>query len=394
MEMNGVSLDPGFLTKMSADLKGGIEKLEGEIFNMAGEEFNLNSPQQLGKILFEKLEIHKELGMKRAKRTKTGYSTDVVTLEKFRRLPLPRALLTYRTLNKLKTTYVDALPKLINPHTGKIHTSFNQTVAATGRLSSSDPNLQNIPIRTEVGKEIRKAFIPSQPDWSFISADYSQIELRLLAHLSQDSTLLESFQAGEDIHKRTASLIFDTIIGLVTESMRYKAKSINFGIIYGMTEYRLAREIGIPVVDARNFIDSYFNKYPGVYSYLEDQKSFAKKNKYVLTLLGRRRYIPEIDSTNQRVVQNAMNIAVNTPIQGTAADLIKQAMINIYSRIKREKLPVKMILQIHDELVFEVPDSKLEETQKIVRNEMENAITLSVPIRVEIGSGKNWFQAH
>jgi len=394
MEMNGIKLETGFLKNMSLELEKGLKQLEEEIYVMAGEEFNINSPQQLGKILYEKLEIHKEMGIKRAKKTKTGYSTDVATLERYKGLPLPKAILTYRTLMKLKSTYVDTLPKLINPDTGKVHTSFNQTVTATGRLSSSDPNLQNIPIRTKLGKEIRKAFVPSAPDGNIVSADYSQVELRLLAHLSQDETLLKSFKSGEDIHRRTASLIFDVPLEDVSETMRYKAKSINFGIIYGMREFRLSREIEISVEEARSFIESYFNNYPEVYNYLERQKELAQRNKYVVTLLGRRRYIPEIESDNQRIFQNALNIAVNTPIQGTAADLIKKAMINIHKKIKHNKLPINMILQIHDELVFEIPDDYLDEGKNLIRDEMENALELSVPLKVDIGTGKSWYEAH
>jgi DNA polymerase-1 len=394
MEKNGVSLDVELLGKMSIKLNSELKKLEDEIYNTVGEEFNINSPQQLGIILFEKLEIHRELGLKRPKRTKTGYSTDVNQLERYTHHPIINKLLQYRQLQKLKSTYVEALPKLINPETNRVHTSYNQTVTVTGRLSSSDPNLQNIPIRRELGKEIRRAFVPGNPDWFILSADYSQIELRLMAHLSDDENLKVAFIKGEDIHRETASRIFHIPSEEVTEEMRYKAKSINFGIIYGMSPYRLAKEIEITDDEAKDFIDAYFSTYPSVNRYIINQIVTAKKNGYVTTLFGRMRYIPEIYSKDSRVSKSAENIAINTPIQGTAADIIKIAMINIQNNLKKKNMKTKMIIQIHDELVFELPESEIEVAKTLIKNEMENAIKLSIPIKVDIGMGKNWLEAH
>jgi len=394
MERNGVSLDVSLLKEMSLKIEKELKRLEEEIYNIVGEKFNINSPQQLGKVLFDKLEIHTELGLKRPKKTKIGYSTDVSQLERYIRHPLINKLLEYRQLKKLKSTYVDSLPKLINPATGRIHTSYNQTVTATGRLSSSDPNLQNIPIRSELGREIRRAFIPEHPDWFILSADYSQIELRLMAHLSGDERLAESFIKGEDIHRETAALVFHISSEDVTEEMRYRAKSINFGIIYGMGAYGLAKELDITPEEAQEFIDAYFINYPNVNKYIINQIFLARNNGYVTTLLGRTRYLPDINSDNQRIRKSAENIAINTPIQGTAADMIKLAMINIFRKIKQNKIKTKMIIQIHDELVFELPESEIEPAKSIIKREMENALKLSIPIKVDISMGKNWLEAH
>jgi len=394
MEKAGVAIDIEFLSDMSERLSEEIADLEKQIQYEAGEIFNINSPQQLGNVLFGRLKIHEQMGIKRVPRTKIGYKTDIRILENFSANPLVAKILRYRQLNKLKNTYVDALPRLINEKTGKVHTSFNQTVTATGRLSSTNPNLQNIPIRTDIGRNIRKAFIPSSEDNLILSADYSQVELRLLAHLSGDKTLLEAFKNDEDIHRKTASLIFEIPPEEVTDEMRYKAKSINFGIIYGMGSYKLSTELKTTPEEARNFIDSYFNNYPEVNRYIFDQLSIAKEKEYVKTLLGRIRYIPEINSKNARVRKNAENIAINTPIQGTAADMIKIAMIRINKKLNKNQLKTQMIIQIHDELVFDVPSDELGKVKKIVKDEMESALKLKLPIKVDLGWGKNWFEAH
>jgi len=394
MEFAGVALNTTMLEEMSERIGKTLNNLKSKIHNTAGHPFNINSPQQLGIVLFEEMEIHKETGVRKPKKTKIGYSTDVNVLEKYSYHPIIKLLQEYRQLQKLKGTYIDALPKLINPKTSRVHTSFNQAVTATGRLSSSNPNLQNIPIRTEDGREIRKAFIPRSADHILISADYSQIELRLVAHLSNDLTLIEAFRQNEDIHRKTASLIFHVPAEEVTDEMRYKAKSINFGIIYGMSPYRLAREIDITPEEAQEFIDAYFLNYPDVHRLITYQIAQAREKGYVTTLLGRKRNIPEIMSDNQRVRKNAENIAVNTPIQGTAAELIKRAMTSIVDKFHKQKLQTRLILQIHDELVFDVPKPELDTVKEIIRSEMEGALELSVPLKVDIGVGNNWFEAH
>jgi DNA polymerase-1 len=297
-------------------------------------------------------------------------------------------------LAKLKSTYVDALPQLVNPHTGRVHTSYNQTVTATGRLSSSDPNLQNIPARTEMGREIRKAFIAVGEERCLLAADYSQIELRILAHLSQDATLIESFRVDEDVHRRTASKIFGVPPAEVTPVQRARAKTINFGVIYGMGPTRLARENEISLDEAKQFIETYFATYPSVYRYITESIRRAKEQGFVTTLLGRRRYLPELFSDNQGVRAAAENMAINTPVQGSSADLIKLAMINIRQRLRQEKLQAQMLLQVHDELVFEVPVAELDTVKHLVVEEMERAIQLDVPIKVDVGVGRNWYEAH
>ena len=395
MEKNGVKLDVPFLKEMSARLADELKRLEGEIYQIAGEEFNINSPQQLGVILFEKLQIHTQFGVKRAGRTPTGqYSTSESVLEKYQSHPLVSKILEYRKLKKLKSTYVDALPKLVSPRTGRLHTSFNQTVTATGRLSSSDPNLQNIPIRDPLGQEIRRAFIPERPEDFILSADYSQIELRIMAHLSGDPGLKEAFERGEDIHASTAAAIFDIPISEVTPEHRRKAKEVNFGIIYGISPYGLASRLGIDPEEAKQIIFNYFARFPRVNDYITHVLAFAHRNKYVTTILNRRRYIPEIDSKNGNVRQNAERIAINTTIQGSAADLIKIAMINIHRYLKENKLQTRMMLQVHDELVFEVPADELEQVKPEIRRLMESAMELTVPLKVDIGVGKNWLEAH
>jgi DNA polymerase-1 len=388
MELWGVKIDPELLQEVSKELETRLWNLEKQVFDLVGEEFNINSTQQLGKILFEKLRLPV------IKKTKTGYSTDVGVLQELAKdHELPRVVLEYRSLTKLKSTYVDTLPKLINPSTGRVHTSYNQTVTATGRLSSSDPNLQNIPIRTEDGRRIREAFVP-EDNWWMISADYSQIELRILAHLSGDTTLIEAFQRGEDIHTRTASEIFDLPPEKITPQMRREAKVINFGIIYGMSPYGLANELGGETKVAAEYIDEYFSKYQGVKTYLDKILHDAKKKGYVTTLYNRRRYIPEINSSNRTARQFAERTAINTPIQGTAADLIKIAMNRIYRRIRDENLETKLIMQVHDELVLEAPTNEVKGVEQMVQAEMEGVIDLVVPLEVSVSKGKNWGEIH
>ena len=394
MEENGVALDRELLCDMSKDMEKQLDTIQKEIYEIAGEEFNINSTQQLGAILFEKLKVHELLGRRKPRRTKTGYSTDVRVLESLSAHPLPKQLLDYRQLTKLKSTYIDALPRLIHPKTGRVHASFNQTVAATGRLSSSNPNLQNIPIRTELGREIRKAFISGEKDGKILSADYSQIELRLMAHLSGDETLLESFSNGEDVHRRTAAEILDKSPDEVTEDDRRQAKTINFGIMYGMGAYGLATRLSISVESAQSFISAYFARYPKVNEFIARTISEAHQNGFVTTLLNRRRYLPELESSNRNIRDFGERTAVNTPIQGTAADMIKVAMIRIAERLRTEFWQSKMILQIHDELVFDVVHGEAEKLTEMVRSEMEGAIKLSVPVVVDVGVGENWFEAH
>ncbi len=389
MERNGVSLDVPLLEKMSRELSQRLDELIENIYQLAGQRFNINSTKQLADILFKKL------GLPVKKKTKTGPSTDVDVLEELaKEHQLPRELLEYRQLSKLKSTYVDALPRLINPETGRVHTSYNQTVAATGRLSSSDPNLQNIPIRTELGRKIREAFIPADDRHVILDADYSQIELRIMAHLSQDPMLIKAFQEGKDIHRETAALVFKVPPEEVTDEMRRRAKEVNFGIMYGMGAYGLASRLEISQEEAEMFIINYFASYPKIQEFMMETQEFARKNGYVTTLLNRRRYLPDIHSDNRRVREFAERNAINTPIQGTAADLIKVAMINIFRRIKAERLASKMIMQVHDELVFEVPIDEVDRMKELVRHEMEQAIELSVPIKVDVGVGRNWLEAH
>ena len=394
MEERGVLVDVPVLERMSAKMGEEIVRLEAEIQKMGGREFNVNSPSQLGEILFDDLNLHK--GRKgKAKTTKTGqYATDQETLAAYSDDPIIQKIFDYREYAKLKGTYVDALPALVNPETGRIHASYHQTVAITGRLSASDPNLQNIPIRTPVGREIRTAFIA--PEGSVIlSADYSQIELRILAHLSEDDTLIEAFLSGKDIHTETAARVFAISDGQVSSELRSRAKAINFGIIYGMGSRRLSRQTGITMAEAKEFIEAYFETYPKVAAFQEECKRMAREEGYVQTLLGRKRHIrDEILSNDRRVQVNAENVAINTPIQGTAADLIKVAMIRIDERLRAEGRAARMIIQVHDELVLEVPEGELEAVKSILKDEMEGALELRVPINVEMGAGQNWLEAH
>jgi DNA polymerase-1 len=388
MERVGVKIDASFLASMSRKLETDIARVEKTIYELAGTEFNINSPKQLAEILFVKLRLTP------TKRTKTGFSTNVDVLEELAHVhPLPAEILTYRTLAKLKSTYVDALPLMINPRTGRLHTSLNQTVTATGRLSSSEPNLQNIPIRTDVGREIRRAFT-AEEGASLLSADYSQVELRVLAHMSGDPALIRTFLEDEDVHARTASEIFGLSPDEITPEMRRKAKAVNFGIIYGISAFGLAQDIGVSNAEAKRYIDSYFARYPKVREFIDRTIEDTKTRGYVTTLLGRRRFIPELASSTAAVRNFGERTAVNTPIQGTAADLIKLAMIHIQARIKRQELRSRMILQVHDELVFEVPDREIATMKTLVRGEMEGVLTLSVPIKVDMGVGKNWDEAH
>lgn len=389
MERTGVTVDTKYLAQMSKRLDGMLKSCIEKIYEVAGMQFNINSTKQLAEILFEKL------GLPVQRKTKTGFSTDVGVLESLRHAhPIVDHLLEYRQLSKLKSTYIDALPKLMNPSTGRVHTSFNQTVAATGRLSSSDPNLQNIPIRSEIGREIRKAFCASGPDNRIISADYSQIELRIMAHISGDFGLREAFQRGEDIHATTAARVFGVQHDKVTKDMRRKAKEVNFGIMYGIGPFGLASRLEISQSEAKEIIDRYFDRFPKVKEYIQDTIKFARSHEYVETMLGRRRYLPDINSRNGNIRQAAERQAINMPIQGTAADMIKVAMIRVLESIRKARLDAHLILQVHDELVVEAPVKHIDKAKAIVVKEMSESLPLSVPVVVDAGIGSNWFDAH
>ena len=388
IELNGVYVDRKHLKELSSKIDKQLLHLEKDIYVLADEEFNINSPKQLSVILFEKLKLPV------VKKTKTGYSTDVSVLEQLAvEHKLPEQVLSYRQLAKLKSTYVDALPGEIFKNTGRVHTSFNQTVAATGRLSSSNPNLQNIPIRSDMGKEIRKAFT-AEGDNMLLSADYSQIELRILAHLSKDKALKNAFDKGEDVHARTAADIFGSSLDQVDENSRRMAKAVNFGIIYGLSAFGLSRQLKISRKDAQDFIGQYFSLYSNVKDFMDNTIAEARECGYTLTMFNRRRYLPDLKSDNRQVRESAERIAINSPIQGSAADLIKVAMIRLSRNLKKIKLNSKMILQVHDELLFECPVQEKKEIESLVRKEMEGACTLSVPLVVDIGWGKNWNEAH
>ncbi len=392
MEREGVNLDINALADFSKELEVDLAKLEGEIKEMAGfSDFNLDSPKQLGEVLFEKMDIDVK-----AKKTKTGqYSTSEDTLSKMvGKHDIFEKILEYRSLKKLKSTYVDALPLLIAEDTKRIHTSYMQTVAATGRLSSVNPNLQNIPIRTEKGRYIRKAFIPRNENFTLLAADYSQIELRIIAALSGDEGMIEAFVNKYDIHSATASKVFDVPMEEVTREMRSKAKMVNFGIIYGISAFGLGQRLSIPRKEAKEIIDSYFAKYPKIKSYMDEAIVQAKANGYVETLLGRRRNLKDINSSNAIVRGHAERNAINAPIQGTAADLIKIAMINVLKEMKTKNLNSRMLLQVHDELVFDVDKNEVEVMEKLVKENMENAVKIVVPLEVEMSTGDNWLQAH
>ncbi len=390
MERRGVRVDVDALAAMSRDMEVRLAVLERDIYALAGGAFNIASPVQLREVLFDRLQLSRQ-GVRRGK---TGLSTDVDVLTRLAAdHPLPAQLLEYRALAKLKSTYVDALPAAVNPRTGRLHTSFNQTVAATGRLSSSDPNLQNIPIRGDEGKRIRAAFIAAD-GCRLLGADYSQIELRLLAHLSGDAVLVDAFRRGDDVHARTASEVFGVLPGAISAEMRRAAKVINFGILYGMGSQRLARELQIPLREAERYIASYFDRYAGVRAYLDQTVAEARRRGYVSTLLGRRRSLPDLASRDRGVSQAAERTAANTPIQGSAADIIKLAMLAIDRRLSVEGLQAAMTLQVHDELVFEVAEADCDRTAAIVREEMEHVFPLNVPLRVDLGVGQNWAEVH
>ncbi|MBW2510734.1 MAG: DNA polymerase I [Deltaproteobacteria bacterium] len=388
MERAGIRINPEFLGGLSADMEKKLAVLETEIHQLAGGPFNIGSPKQLGEVLFE------NLGLPKGKKTKTGWSTDVEVLNKLAEdHEIAAKILDYRSLMKLKGTYTDALPKLIHPETGRIHTSFNQAVTATGRLSSSDPNLQNIPIRTEEGRRIREGFIPSD-GCVLLSADYSQVELRILAHMADEPALKEAFARGEDIHRSTASEVLGLFPEMVTDEQRRAAKAINFGVVYGISAFGLAKQLGINRREAQQFIDTYFERYPGIRTFMDACIAEAREKMYVTTLLGRRCAIPEINSKNGAVRGYAERNAINYPVQGSAADIIKVAMVKIAARLAKEGLQARMLLQVHDELVFDVPQAELEKVSALVKSEMQGAVDLSVPLLVEVGSGRNWREAH
>ncbi|MCM3673516.1 DNA polymerase I [Peribacillus simplex] len=388
MEWQGIKVDIGRLKNMGQELAIRLRNIEARIFDLAGEAFNINSPKQLGAILFEKLELPV------MKKTKTGYSTSADVLEKLEsKHDIVKEILLYRQLGKLQSTYIEGLLKVVNGKTDKVHTRFNQALTQTGRLSSTDPNLQNIPIRLEEGRKIRQAFIPSEKDWIIFAADYSQIELRVLAHIANDSGLVEAFQAGMDIHTRTAMDVFHVSAEQVTSNMRRHAKAVNFGIVYGISDYGLSQSLGITRKEAGEFIEKYLRSFPGVQEYMEESIHEARQKGYSTTLMQRRRYIPEITSRNFNIRSFAERTAMNTPIQGSAADIIKLAMINMNKRLKREGLKTRMLLQVHDELIFETPPEELEILKVIVPEEMENAIELNVPLKVDYAFGPTWFDA-
>ena len=391
MELEGINLDEAFLKKLSTELDKDILQLEQHIYEEAGETFNIASPKQLGDILFEKMKL-----IDKPKKTKTGqYSTaeDVLSyLAKDHKIIAD--VLEYRGLSKLKSTYVDALPGQVEKTTGRVHTDYMQTVAATGRLSSNNPNLQNIPIRTERGREVRKAFIPRNDDYVLMAADYSQIELRIIAALSEEDTMIEAFKKGEDIHASTASKVFNVPLHEVTRDQRSNAKTVNFGIIYGVSAFGLSNQTDLSRNEAKDLIDTYYKTYPKLRNYISEQIQFARENGYVQTVLGRRRYLKDINGSNAVVRGAAERNAVNAPIQGSAADIIKIAMINIHQKLSEEKYQSKMLLQVHDELVFDAYKPELEKLKKMVKHEMENAYKLSVPLEVDLGIGENWLEAH
>lgn len=390
IERNGVLLDTEALKQSSAHFTAQMEQIEKEIYELAGETFNIASPKQVGEVLFDKLKI-----VEKAKKTKTGqYVTSEEVLESLRhKHPVVEKILEHRGLKKLLGTYIDALPQLINPRTGRVHTSFNQTVTATGRLSSSNPNLQNIPIRDENGKEIRKAFIPDE-GCLFFSADYSQIELRIMAHLSEDKNMIDAFLSNHDIHAATAAKIYKTDLKDVGSDMRRKAKTANFGIIYGISVFGLAERMNVDRKEAKELIDGYFETYPGVKAYMDKSIQVAQEKGYVETIFHRKRFLPDINSRNAVVRGYAERNAINAPIQGSAADIIKVAMARIYQRFQAEGIQAKMILQVHDELNFSVPVNEKERVEEIVIEEMEKAYRMHVPLKADCGWGKNWLEAH
>ncbi len=390
MELTGVNVDRNKLHELSDLFESQLDQLKEDIYTQAGESFNIQSSQQLGRILFEKL----KLPVQKKTKKKTGYSTDVSVLTKLaEQHELPALILRHRTLAKLKSTYTDALMELIHPDTGRIHTSFNQTIAATGRLSSSDPNLQNIPIRMPEGMEIRKAFIPRK-GWTLLAADYSQIELRILAHCADDDIMIEAFRQDEDIHTRTAAEVFQVFPEMITPDLRRQAKAINFGIVYGMSPYGLSKQLGISRKMAKTYIDNYFDRYKGVKAFMDQAIEQARESHSTSTLLGRKRFLPDINSGRKMVREAAERIAINTPIQGTAADLIKLAMIQTDAVLTRQKLRTAMLLSVHDEIVFEAPAEELSQVKQIVKDTMETIWELKTPLKVNVACGENWAEAH
>ena len=387
MEVAGCAVAPDELRAFGDKLDARIEVLVGQIYEDAGGEFNINSTRQLGEVLFDKL------GLPAQKKTKTGYSTNVDVLEKLAdKHPIIPAILEYRQLTKLKSTYVEGLLKVISPKDGRIHTHFQQTVTATGRLSSTDPNLQNIPVRTELGRELRRMFVAPDEDHVLIDADYSQIELRVLAHISQDEHMIEAFRSGKDIHAATAAKVYHVPLEEVTPQMRSSCKAVNFGIVYGISDFSLAQDIGVTRKEAGEFIRTYLATYPGVAKYMDDIKESARENGYVTTLFGRRRALPELQSRNFNIRSFGERVAMNTPIQGTAADIIKIAMVRVRDRLRREGMESRLILQVHDELILEAPRSEQEEAMRLLKEEMEAAFQMDAPLVAEAKAGHSWYE--
>jgi DNA polymerase-1 len=393
METAGVGMDTGYLEQMSEQLRAEQARIEGEIYDLAGHTFMVNSTKQLSQVLFEELGLPK----RGIRKTVHGYSTAADALELLKgKHPIIDLIQQQRQVSKLESTYVRALPKLVNPHTGRVHTSYNQTGTVTGRLSSSNPNLQNIPIRTELGRQIRKAFVP-RPGWVFLAADYSQVELRILAHVSQDPELLDAFARDQDVHARTAAAVYGVPLAEVTKEQRGVAKTVNFGLIYGQSAFGLAGQTGLDFDEAERFIARYFERYPGVQQWLDQTRELARERGYVETLRGRRRYFPELQSTRRAFAGRraaAQRQAINAPIQGTAADILKIAMIRLDRELTERKLAARMVLQVHDEVVLEVPKDELDEVSALTRAVMEQAYKLDVPLKVDAEVGENWFDMH
>ncbi len=399
MERRGIRVDLRLLAELGAEMEAELQNLVFRIQELAGENFNVNSTRALGEVLFEKLRIHENSGFRHIKRTSTRFATDAETLlERYGEVEIVKLVLEYRELAKLKGTYVDALPRYVDPKTGRIHCSFSQVSAATGRLASSDPNLQNIPVRGLRGRRLREAFVPREPDaqgrWLLLAADYNQIELRVMAHLSGDEHMRRAFVEGQDVHAATAMRLFGVLPALITREQRGQAKVINFGLLYGMGPQRVARETGLSLSEARTFIERYFRTFPAVRAWRERLLEEARRTGYVETLLGRKRRMPDLNSSDARVRAFAENAAVNTPVQGSAADIIKRAMIELERALERSKLHAELLLQVHDELLLEAPESELEQTRELVRAAMEEAVELSVPLNVDFGHGRNWLEAH
>jgi DNA polymerase-1 len=387
MEYHGVKVDKDELDVLGKEFDTEIRELVDQIYNLAGKEFNVNSPKQIGEVLFE------DLGLPVIKKTKTGYSTNAEVLEELKgEHEIIEKILRYRQLVKLQSTYIEGLKGMIDENTGRIHTRFNQTVTSTGRISSTEPNLQNIPIRTEEGRLIRKAFIAQTPDYVFLDGDYSQIELRLLAHISSDPKMMNAFINNEDIHTKTAAEVFGYPKDEVTSELRYKAKAINFSIIYGISDFSLSKDIGISRKEARQYIDNYFKNYREVKAYMDDAIAQGKENGYVETLLNRRRYVPELASRNYNIRSFGERVAMNMPIQGSAADIIKMAMVKVHRKLKENKLKSRLILTIHDELIIEAHRDEVEKVKKMMKETMENAVKLQVPLRVDILEGESWYE--